>query len=70
MIDTKYTPQEGDLLTTTTHWVEVHEVGDEVYYASGRHGADGTLYRKPYEEFVKAAREQAEKLERSDDEAV
>lgn len=64
MINSDYTPQPGDLLTTETHWVRIHEIG-YVYYASGKHGEQGRLYRKPYEEFVREAREKAENLERS-----
>lgn len=64
MISPDYIPQSGDLLTTETHWVRIHEVRDEVYYASGRHGKEGNLYRKPYQEFIEQARAKAERLER------
>lgn len=64
MIDAGYIPKPGDLLTTATHWVRIHEVGDEVYYASGRNGELGALHRMPYDAFIREARAKAEKLER------
>ena len=64
MIDPDYIPQAGDLLETETHWVRIHDVKDEVYYASGRIGREGNLYRKPYREFIDQARAKAERLER------
>lgn len=70
MIDPDYIPQPGDLLEKGTHWIRIHDVKDEVYYASGRHGKDGNLYRMPYREFVEQARAQTERLERMSDEAV
>lgn len=63
MIDPDYIPQPGDRLTTETHWVMVHEVGDEVYYAAGKIGEDGDLCRMSYQEFIEQARAKAERLE-------
>ena len=64
MIDPNYIPQAGDLLTTETHWVRIHDVSAEVYYASGRNGKSGALHRMPYDAFIREARAKAEKLER------